>query len=173
MVSMSLHTQTHSIASSRPNGHRPSSFKRGRDAVQNPARIEEDETTGKRLDVEKIFLLFSSSSSTFAAQSLRRPFPRVSSFLALSLCSCRGDGERCVPADRQCFLRGFFGGRLCSPACPARPAARLCLRGRDLARGVLARRDPDAHEHFHRDPSRIVRADCALQGVPQSTVRDI
>ena len=65
MVSMSLHTQTHSIASSRPNGHRPSSFKRGRDAVQNPARIEEDETTGKRLDVEKIFLLFSSSFFVF------------------------------------------------------------------------------------------------------------
>ena len=65
MVSMSVHTQTHSIASSRPNGHRPSSFKRGRDAVQNPARIEEDETTGKRLDVEKIFLLFSSSFFVF------------------------------------------------------------------------------------------------------------
>ena len=57
MVSMSLHTQTHSIASSRPNGHRPSSFKRGRDAVQNPARIEEDETTRKRLDVEKLLFL--------------------------------------------------------------------------------------------------------------------
>ncbi len=65
MVSMSTDTQTHSIASSRPNGHRPSSFKRGRDAVQNPARIEEDETTGKRLDVEKIFLLFSSSFFVF------------------------------------------------------------------------------------------------------------
>ena len=65
MVSMSLHTQTHSIASSRPNGHRPSSFKRGRDAVQNPARIEEDETTGKRLDVEKLFLLLLFSSSFF------------------------------------------------------------------------------------------------------------
>ena len=57
MLLMSTHTQTHSIASSRPNGHRPSSFKRGRDAVQNPARIEEDETTGKRLDVEKLLLL--------------------------------------------------------------------------------------------------------------------
>ena len=57
MLLMSTHTQTHSIASSRPNGHRPSSFKRGRDAVQNPARIEEDETTGKRLDVEKLLFL--------------------------------------------------------------------------------------------------------------------